>query len=341
MNTDAIDLTTTYLGMELRSPIVASSSPLTGQLATLRQLDDAGVGAVVLPSLFEEQLDHDALAVDAMLHTGAESFAEATTFFPELDDYNTGPAHYLDLVAEAAGTLRVPVIASLNGIHEGGWVRYACMLEKAGAHAIELNTYQLAADPSVSGTDVEDELVSLVNAVNTAVSIPVSVKVSPSYTAFAHVAHSLAEAGADGLVMFNRFYQPDIDLDTLEPLPRLTFSTPEELRLVVRWLAIVRNQTRVSLAATTGVYTAAEVLKALFVGADVTMMASALLRHGPSHVAVVENELREWMAEHDYESVTQLKASAAYATGPDPGAFERANYVKTLRTYSSSWHGLP
>lgn len=329
------DLSTRYLGLTLRAPVVASASPMTNDDRALRALDDAGVGAVVLPSLFEEQLEHEELAIDNMLETGAGAFAEAQTFFPELEDYNTGPDRYLTHLEQTKEALSVPVIASLNGVSLGGWLRYAHLLEQAGADAIELNVYRVAAHPEVTGTDVEQETLELVTAVSEAVGVPVAVKLSPFFSSLANFACRLEDAGAAGLVLFNRFYQPDLDLDTLEPTPRLVLSTSNELRLPLRWIGLLRGSLDASLAATTGVHTSDDVAKVLLAGADVAMMTSALLQNGPRHVADVLDELRAWMVEREYDSVEQLKGSAAAATGPDPEAYERANYVTTLASYSS------
>lgn len=330
-----VDLTTRYLGLELRTPIVASPSPLTGHLDTLKQLDVAGVGAVVLPSLFEEQLEHDSFAIDRMLTVGDEVSAEATSFFPDLEDYNTGPVRYLDLVEQAKAELSVPVIASLNGNTPGGWVHYARLLERAGADAIELNVYSVAADPAVTGGQVEEDIAELVREVRRAVDVPLAVKLPPYFSALANFARHLAVAGADGLVLFNRFYQPDLDLETLLPHPTLSLSTSAELRLPLRWIAILRHRVQVSLAATTGVHTAEDALKVLLAGADVAMTTSALLRNGPGHAAEVIHGIERWMVDHEYESITQLKGSAAQDTAPDPVAYERANYVQTLASWSS------
>ncbi len=328
------DLTTTYLGLSLRSPLVPSASPLTGDLASLHQLEDAGAAAVVLPSLFEEQLVHDALEVHERLEWGTDSFSESSGWFPTLDDYNTGPERYLGLIERAKAALRIPVIASLNAATPGGWIRFAKALEQAGADAIELNLYSVEADPSRSGADVENEEIDLVAAVRSTVGIPVAVKLSPFYTAFANVATRLAAAGADGLVLFNRFYQPDLDIHSREVVPRVDLSVSTELRLPLRWIAILRGRVgAASLAATTGVHTAVDVAKVLLAGADVAMLASALLRNGPGHLALIEAELEEWMAEEDYTSVAQLQGSASQQSVFDPSAFERANYLKTLTSY--------
>lgn len=331
----AVDLTTRYLGLELRAPIVASPSPLTGHLDTLKQLDIAGVGAVVLPSLFEEQLEHDSFAIDRMLGTGAEMSAEASSFFPDLEDYNTGPVRYLELVERAKAELSVPVIASLNGNTPGGWVHYARLLERAGADAIELNVYAVAADPMVTGAQVEEDIAELVREVRRSVEVPVAVKLPPYFSAMANFARHLAVAGADGLVLFNRFYQPDLDLETLLPHPTLVLSTSDELRVPLRWIGILRHRVGVSLAATTGVHTAEDALKVLLAGADVAMTTSALLRHGPGHAAELISGIAAWMVEHEYTSITQLKGSAAQERVADPVAYERANYVQTLASWSS------
>jgi dihydroorotate dehydrogenase (fumarate) len=328
------DLTTDYLGLSLRSPIVASCSPLTGHLDSLGALDEAGVGAVVLPSLFEEQLTHDSLAIDDMLSTVHETSAEATSFFPELYDYDTGPDRYVDLVVAAKGALGVPVVASLNGTSPGGWIEYARLFEEAGADALELNVYRVAADPELSAADVEAQTVELVATVCDSVGIPVAVKLSPYWSSVANLAARLDGAGAAGLVLFNRFYQPDLDLETLRAVPHLVLSTSDELRLPLRWIGLLRGRVACSLAATSGVHTGEDVVKALLVGADVTMTTSALLHHGPGHVRELTDELRTWLEIHEYVSVEQLKGSAAALTGPDPSGYERANYMHTLASWS-------
>lgn len=332
----SVDLTTNYLGLRLDNPIVPSASPLTGRLEMLRRLRDAGAAAVVLPSLFEEQIEHEAMAVHESLLFGADSFAEATTgYLPEMLEYNTGPRQYLDLIEAARAALDIPVIPSLNGTTPGGWTRYARLFEEAGASAIELNVYFVAANPEQPPADVEQRYIDLVGAVKGATSVPVAVKVGPYFSAMGHLARRLVGAGADGLVLFNRFYQPDIDLETLEVRPDLVLSTSDELRLVLRWMAILRGRVNASLAATTGVHTAADALKLILAGADVTMMASALLHNGPEHVTTVLEGVQSWLEEHGYESVSQAKGSMSQESSPDPVAFERANYMKALVTYSS------
>jgi dihydroorotate dehydrogenase (fumarate) len=329
-----IDLRTTYLGLTLRSPLVASASPLTGHLDTLLALEQAGAGAVVLPSLFEEEVDHESLRLHEQLETGALSFPEATDFFPSLEFDDIGPFRHVKLTSAAKDELRIPVIASINGTTPGGWVYYAQAMEAAGADAIELNLYSVAADPARGGGQVEGGYLDVVRRVRTAIDVPLAVKLSPYLSATAHFARRVVDAGANGLVLFNRFYQPDIDLETLDVLPRVALSEPTELRLPLRWLAILRPQLPVtSLAATTGVHCGLDAVKALLVGADVVMMASALLRHGPEHLAAVEAELVTWLTERDYVSVGQLRGSVSHRSAADPSGFERANYLRTLASY--------
>jgi dihydroorotate dehydrogenase (fumarate) len=330
----AADLSTDYLGLSLRSPLVASSSPLTGDLEGLRRLEDAGAGAVVLPSLFEEQIEAESLEVDRMLETGAETFAEAPSYFPEFEDYQTGPDRYLELVTRAKQALEIPVIASLNGTTPGGWVEHARLIEEAGADALELNLYLVAADPALDATTLEQRDRELVAQVRAAVSIPLAIKLSPYFTALGHFARGLVEEGVNGLVLFNRFYQPDIDLERLTVTPELTLSRPEELRLPLRWIAILREHVDVSLAATSGVHRPQDALKALLAGANVAMMASALLRQGPGHLRTVALAMAAWMQEHEYESVRQLCGSMSHRAVPDPLAFERAQYWRTLQAYT-------
>jgi dihydroorotate dehydrogenase (fumarate) len=332
----SVDLSTTYLGLKLRAPILASASPLTGDLDALRELEEAGIGAAVLPSLFEEQIEHEQVDIHELLEHSTDSFGEATTWFPELDDYRTGPDAYLDHLRQAKQLLDVPVIASLNGVSPGGWLRYAALCQEAGADALELNVYAVETDPERSADDVEERTLALVREVRSAVSIPFAVKVGPFYSAFAHMARRLGEAGADGLVLFNRFLQPDIDLETLEVAPRLVLSTPDELRLPLRWIAILRGRVPVSLAGTTGVHDWEGALKLLLAGADAVMVASAALQQGPAVIRDALDGIEAWMTEREYESIEQLKGSLSQAACPDPAAFERGNYMRALVSYAPS-----
>lgn len=329
-----MDLRSDYLGLALRTPLVASSSPLTGTIDGLRRLEDAGAAAVVLPSLFEEEITETALAVDGVLEAGAGVFAEALDYLPGFDVPAVGPDAYLQLGAAARSALGIPVIASLNGATPGGWTAWAGAIEQAGAHALELNLYQVAADPAQSATDVEARDLELVAAVRAAVRLPLAVKVGPYYSAFGHFAHRLVAAGADALVLFNRFYQPDLDLEALEVAPHLVLSQPEELRLPLRWIGILRRRVDAWLAATSGVHGACDVLKALLAGADATMLASALLQRGPAHLRAVEAELVRWLEEREYESVAQLQGSLSQDAVPNPDAFERANYRRVLGSWA-------
>jgi dihydroorotate dehydrogenase (fumarate) len=329
-----VDLRTHYLGLELANPVVASASPLTGSLDTLRQLEEAGAAAVVLPSLFEEQLEHDQVELHAALEHGAHSFGEALTYFPEMDDYNTGPDAYLEHLATAKEMLSIPVIASLNGVSPGGWTRYAELLQQAGADAIELNVYAVETDPYSSAANVEERTLRLVNRVRGSVTVPLAIKVGPFYTSFAHFAVRLAEMRADGLVLFNRFLQPDIDLETLTVTPELHLSTRDELRLPLRWLAILHGRAPLSLAATSGVQTAEDVIKLLLAGADVVMVASQLLRQGPDLVRELLEGLGSWLADREYTSVEQMKGSMSQLACGNPRAFERSQYVRALVGFS-------
>jgi dihydroorotate dehydrogenase (fumarate) len=328
-------LDTSYLGLALRSPIVASAGPLTGDPDAATRLADAGAGALVLPSLFEEELVHEEVQLTSALQAGAEHYAEAIDYFPAVPPFPSARERYLENLERIKARVSVPVIASLNASSPGGWVRYARLLGEAGADAVELNVYRVAADPSRPAADVENDDLALVADVAAAVEIPVALKLSPFYSAMANFAVRAVEAGADGLVLFNRFYQPDLDVDTLDIVPRLELSVPWELRLPLRWIAILRPLLEgASLAATSGIETGADVAKALLVGADVAMTTSAVLRHGPEHVQAIEDQLLMWMRDHEYESVAQLRGSVSYATADDPSAFERANYLRVLH----SWH---
>jgi dihydroorotate dehydrogenase (fumarate) len=330
-----VDLRTRYLGLELRSPIVASAAPHNGEPAMARRLEAAGVGAIVLPSLFEEEILAEELELNRSLEQGTEHFAEALSYFPAVDTFVGAADRYLARLERVNAEVAVPVIASLNASTAGGWVRHARRIEDAGADALELNLYHIAADPRHDAADLEAADLDLVAAVRSTITIPLAVKLSPYYSAFANFAAAVMATGADGLVLFNRFYQPDLDLDALEVVPRIELSQAWELRLPVRWIAILRPQLGpgVSLAATSGAHSGTDVLKGLMVGADVVMMTSALLRRGPEHAATVETELRAWMTEREYVSVDQLRGSASAATADDPDAFQRANYMATLRSW--------
>jgi dihydroorotate dehydrogenase (fumarate) len=332
-----IDLTTRYLGIELRSPIVASASPLNRDPAQAARLEDAGVAAIVLPSLFEEEILHEELQLNRALEQGAELFAEALDYFPAVEHIADAGERYLADLDRIAARSSIPVIASLNATSAGGWVRYARLIAEAGADALELNLYHVAADPRRSATDIEAADLDVIAAVRAEIGIPLAVKLSPFYSAMANFASRVVDAGAGGLVLFNRFYQPDLDLETLDVVPRVDLSEQSEMRLPLRWIAILRPQLGhdVSLAATSGIAAGTDVVKVLLVGADVAMMTSALLRDGPGHVATVERELCEWMVDHEYESVAQMRGSASRTTSADPSAFERANYMRTLHSWTA------
>ena len=332
-----MDLRTTYLGLELSSPIVASASPITRDVEGSKALAEAGAGAIVLPSLFEEEIVAEEVGLTGALEAGSDQFAEALDYFPAVDQFTSALDRYLELLAETKKAVEVPVIASLNASSSGGWVRYAKILAEAGADALELNVYRVPTDPQLTAAQVEDADLALVSQVCASVSLPVAVKLSPYYTAMAGFAARVVAAGASGLVLFNRFYQPDLDLETMDVVSRVELSRTWEMRLPLRWIAILRPQlgTGVSLAATSGVHSGSDVVKVLAVGSDVAMMTSAILHSGPGHVRLVESELRSWLAEHEYTSVTQLRGSVSQATSVDASAFERANYLKTLHSWTT------
>ncbi len=331
----SISLHTKYLGLDLKNPLVASSGPLTGRIDTLKKLEEAGAAAVVLPSLFEEEIVREGVEIAMLYDYQNEGFGEAQTYLPEMESYNTGPETYLQLVRQAKQSLTIPVIGSLNGTSNGGWIQYGKMIEEAGADALELNIYYLAADPEMTAQQVEEQYLELVASVRGAVSIPLAVKVGPFFSSMANMAKRLFHAGADGLVLFNRFIQPDINLDTLTVESRLVLSSRDELWLPLRWIAILRSYFNQSLAATRGVHTAEDVIKLLLAGADVTMTTSGVLKHGPGLISDLLVGLRTWLEEKEYVSVEQMKGSMSQRNSPDPAAFERANYVKTIQSYSS------
>ncbi|MFO0959800.1 MAG: dihydroorotate dehydrogenase-like protein [Isosphaeraceae bacterium] len=332
----SVDMSTAYLGLTLKNPVVVSACTMTGKLDALKRFEDSGAAAVVLPSLFEEQIEHEEMAIQKFYERGSESFPEALSYFPELEDHNSASELYLDHVAASKAALGIPVIGSLNGTSPGGWVRHARSIQEAGADALELNIYFVATDPDETSAQVESRYLNLVTEVRRAVTIPLAVKIGPFFSSLPNMAHRLAESGADGLVLFNRFLQPDIDLETLKVEPHLVLSTADELRLPLRWMAILRPRLRCSLAATGGVHTAADVLKLLLAGADVAMVASSLYKHGPGHIRNLLEGARAWLEEREYESVNQMKGSLSQANAPDPSAFERSNYIKTLVSYTGA-----
>jgi dihydroorotate dehydrogenase (fumarate) len=327
------ELNTTYLGLNLKNPLVASASPLSKKLESVKKLEDAGIGAVVMYSLFEEQISHESQALDYFLSRGTESFAEAISYFPELDNYNIGPEEYLELIAKIKGSVNIPVIGSLNGISSGGWVNYAKKIEQAGADALELNIYYIPTDIKIDSKELEDAQVELVADIKKQISIPLSVKLGPYYSALPNFANRLVAAGANGLVLFNRFYQPDIDTETLEVVPSLNLSTSDELRLPLRWIAILYGSLKADLALTTGVHNEKDVLKAMMAGANIVEIASELIAHGPKRVTEILQGLETWMVEYEYRSIQQMRGSMSHKAVAEPAAFERANYMKALQSF--------
>jgi dihydroorotate dehydrogenase (fumarate) len=328
------DLSTKYLGLNLKSPLLASASPLSESVDNIKRLEDHNIAAVVLPSLFEEQLDLESVSVDFDLVRGAESFPESANFFPDFKTYNLGPDGYLELIQHAKESVNIPIIASLNGTSKGGWLQYARLMEEAGADAIELNIYSIATDPAISGSEVEQGYIALVRHLKRSIRIPLAVKLSPFFSAPANMGVRFDEARADAIVLFNRFYQPDFDTDQLEVVPSLVLSRPEELLLRLHWTAVLYGRVRADLGITGGVHGARDVIKGILAGAKVTFMTSALLRNGVQHAAHVLAEVNRWLDEHEYTSVLQMCGSMSRGSVPDPTAFERGNYMKVLGSYA-------
>jgi len=328
------DLSTNYLGLRLRNPLVASASPLNAKVSNIVALEEYGAGAVVLPSIFEEQIEAERVELQRQMSAGSESFAEALSYFPNPEAYLVGSARYLDLIRLARESVEIPIIASLNGATGQGWMEYAKEIQDAGASALELNIYFIPADLTLGALDVERRYAEIVASVAEVVEIPIAVKLSPYFSALGGVAQRLRKSGADGLVLFNRFYQPDIDLEELEIKPNILLSTPMAMRLPLRWVAILYGKLRTSLAATSGMHRGTDVLKMLMAGADVTMLCSTLMRHGLRQIQLIEREMVSWMEEHEYESVKQLKGSLSQKNCGAPSEFERAQYMRAISNYT-------
>jgi len=333
MKNNMVDLTTSYLGLTLKNPLVASASPLSKQMATVRELEKAGVSAIVMYSLFEEQIIQDGLKLHRDLERGAESYAEALHYLPDYGTYSIGPDSYLEHLSRVKRSVNIPVIGSLNGVSTGGWVEYARKIQDAGVDALELNLYDLATDVATPSTELENRHTQLVRDVRKVIKIPLAVKLSPFYTALPNFAHRLVEAGADGLVLFNRFYQPDFDLDALDVIPNLVLSNSHELRLPLRWIAILYGRLTADFALTSGVHSAEDVIKAVMAGASVAMTASELLKNGVGRIPEILSDLQVWMGEHEYKSIQQMKGSMSQQAVANPEQFERANYMKVLNSY--------
>jgi dihydroorotate dehydrogenase (fumarate) len=328
-----MDLTTTYMGLNLKNPLVPSASPLGRDISTVKRMEEAGASAVVLESLFEEQIIHEKFEMDHFLAQGTESFAEATSYFPESDMYSFGPEEYLAHIQKCKEAVDMPIIASLNGTSTGGWTDYARKMQEAGADALELNSYYLATDPNKDPREIEDNYLEVLKAVKNAVTIPVALKISPFFTSLSHMAKRFDEIGADALVLFNRFYQPDIDLESLEVIPNLVLSSSESMRLPLRWIAILYGKIKASMAATTGIHTPEDALKMIMAGADVTQLCATLLQNGIERITHIKDGMIKWMEDHEYESVKQMKGSMSHKSVAEPAAFERANYMKVLKSY--------
>jgi len=329
-----MDLTTTYLGLKLRTPLMPSAcGPLSNTLEKIRSLEDAGASAIVMYSLFEEEIQHESQELDHYLTQGSYSYAEALDYFPDPRAFDLGPDHYLEHLRRAKEVVDIPVIGSLNGVSSGGWIRYAKEIEQAGADALELNIYYIPTDLDLPGIQVEQMYINVVEDVKKSVRIPVAIKLGPYFSNMAHMARRLCTAGADGLVLFNRFYQPDIDLEQLEVVPNVLLSTPQAMRLPLRWIAILYGRIEASLAATSGIHSAEDAIKMFMAGADVTMLCSTLLRNGGGQIRRLEQDLVRWMEEHEYDSVRLMKGSLSQKSCAHPAAFERANYMKALKSY--------
>jgi dihydroorotate dehydrogenase (fumarate) len=329
-----MDLRTTYMGLSLKHPIVASASPLSEKLDNIKRMEDAGAAAVVMFSLFEEQIKRENAAIEHLITAGTNSFAESLSYFPDFEDYETGPEEYLKLLRQATESVDIPVIGSLNGVTNEGWVDTARMMQEAGASGIELNIYYIPANLYITGRDVEQRYLDILKAVKGSVSIPVALKLSPFFSGMGNMARQFDEAGADALVLFNRFYQPDFDLEKLDVMVNLELSTPSEIRLPLLWIAVLYGRINASLAATRGVHSPTEAIKYLMAGADAVMTTSALLRHGIGFLTTLVDGLRSWMEDREYESVQQMKGSMSQINCLDPGAFERANYIKIIESYA-------
>lgn len=334
-----VDLTTSYLGLNLKNPLVASASPLSQKVETVRQLEQAGIAAVVMYSLFEEQIIYDSLRLDRDLSQGTESFAEALTFFPDLaahtdlHQYNIGPDDYVENLRKLKNSVNIPIIGSLNGITNGGWIEYAKKIEQAGADALELNIYNLSTDIDATSGDVEGEYLDLVRSIDATIDIPIAVKLSPFFSSLPNFAKKLVDAGASGLVLFNRFYQPDFDLEELEVIPRLVLSTSQELRLPLRWIAILYGRVNADFGLTSGIHTAEDVIKSAMAGASASMAASTFLKYGIDHASEILEGVKTWMEENEYESINQMKGSMSQQAVAEPSEFERANYIKVLSSF--------
>jgi len=328
-----LDLTTTYLGLKLKNPLVASPSPLSEKVENVKRMEEAGIAAVVMYSLFEEQIIHESLELDHFLNRGTETYAEALTYFPNIGKFSLAPEKYLENLEKTKRAVTIPVMGSLNGVSSGGWIEYARKIQDAGADALELNTYYLPNDLNLTSNELEDNYVRLVSDIKSSINIPLAVKLAPYFTALPNFARRLAEAGANGLVLFNRFYQPDFDLENLEVVPNLVLSSSDELRLPLRWIAILYGKVKTDFALTSGVHTSVDVLKAVMAGANIAMTTSALLKRGMSAIPQILGDVEAWMVEHEYESITQMRGSMSQGAVAEPAAFERANYMKVLNSF--------
>lgn len=328
-----MNLETTYMGLKLKNPLVPSASPLSKEISNVKNMEDMGAAAIVLESLFEEQITHETKELDHFLTQGTESYAEALSYFPEAEVYDFGPEEYLNHIQKCKEAVDIPIISSLNGVSNGGWIDYAKKMQEAGADALELNTYYIATDPAKNSQEIEDNYINVLKAVKSEVNIPVAMKLSPYFTSLGSMAKRIDEAKADALVLFNRFYQPDIDLENLEVVPNLILSTSESMRLPMRWIAMLKGHVNASIAGTTGIHTGKDVVKMVMVGADVTMLCAVLLKHGIAEIKNILAEVEKWMEDKDYDSVEQMKGSMSYKSVAEPAAYARANYMKVLKSY--------